>query len=133
MFIDASAIIAVLADEREADGIATKIETAKSALSVSPVVILEAVANLARIKGIGVEEAHKHLEAFLGDLGVDTVAITPEIGNAAVAAFAAYGKGRGHKAQLNLGDCFAYACAKSLRVPLLFVGDDFTHTDIKRA
>ena len=133
MFIDASAIIAVLADEPEADAVTAKIEAAKSALSVSPVVILEAVANLARIKSIGVKEAHKHLEAFFDDLGVDTIAITPEMGKAAVAAFAIYGKGRGHKAQLNLGDCFAYACATCLRVPLLFVGDDFTHTDIKRA
>ena len=133
MFIDASAIIATLLHEADADHVAAKIEGARSALTVSPVVVLETVANLSRIKAIGVEQAHEHLKAFLDDLGVRTVAITPEIDDAAVAAFAAYGKGRGHKAQLNLGDCFAYACARCLHVPLLFVGDDFTHTDIERA
>ena len=42
-----------------------------------------------------------------------------------------YGKGSGHKAQLNFGDCMSYAVAKSLDLPLLFVGDDFTHTDVE--
>ncbi|HEX2891440.1 type II toxin-antitoxin system VapC family toxin, partial [Vineibacter terrae] len=66
-------------------------------------------------------------------LDARTISITPEIGMAAIAAHARYGKGRGHKAQLNLGDCFAYACAKHLRMPLLCVGNDFIHTDIKVA
>ena len=42
-----------------------------------------------------------------------------------------YGKGSGHPAQLNFGDCMSYAVAKSLRLPLLFVGDDFARTDIE--
>jgi ribonuclease VapC len=48
-------------------------------------------------------------------------------------AFEKYGKGRGHPAQLNMGDCFAYAVAKSRRMPLLFKGNDFTKTDIRIA
>ncbi|WP_446721531.1 type II toxin-antitoxin system VapC family toxin [Methylobacterium sp. DCY52] len=47
-------------------------------------------------------------------------------------AHARYGKGR-HPARLNLGDCFAYACARVHRVPLLYVGDDFPQTDIRPA
>ena len=47
-------------------------------------------------------------------------------------AFRRYGKGRGHPAQLNLGDCAVYALAKSLNEPLLFVGNDFVQTDIEQ-
>ena len=44
-----------------------------------------------------------------------------------------FGKGSGHKAQLNLGDCAAYALATSLDLPLLYKGDDFIHTDVRSA
>ncbi len=48
-------------------------------------------------------------------------------------AYSDFGKGSGHPAQLNFGDCFAYALAKAKREPLLFKGDDFPHTDVARA
>jgi ribonuclease VapC len=48
-------------------------------------------------------------------------------------AYRDYGKGSGHPARLNFGDCFAYALARDLNEPLLFKGDDFRHTDIKPA
>jgi len=48
----------------------------------------------------------------------------------AVQAFADYGKGRGHPAQLNLADCLSYACAKAQGIPLLYKGKDFAHTDL---
>jgi ribonuclease VapC len=67
---------------------------------------------------------------FLTEAGIDTRPITPDIGEAALAALARYGKGMGHPAQLNLGDCFAYAMAKRHGVPLLYKGDDFSHTDL---
>ena len=44
-----------------------------------------------------------------------------------------YGRGTGHPARLNMGDCFAYALAKTRNLPLLFKGDDFIHTDIEPA
>lgn len=50
--------------------------------------------------------------------------------NTALDAFACYGKGRGHPAQLNFGDCLSYAVAKTLALPLLFKGHDFGHTDV---
>ena len=55
--------------------------------------------------------------------------ITAEMGRAALSAFDRYGRGR-HSAALNMGDCFAYACARQLDLPLLFKGDDFPLTDI---
>jgi ribonuclease VapC len=48
-------------------------------------------------------------------------------------AYRQYGKGSGHPARLNLGDCFAYALARERNEPLLFVGEDFIHTDIRSA
>ena len=56
--------------------------------------------------------------------------ITDAEAETALVAFSRYGKGRGHPAQLNLGDCFAYAVAKNHRTALLFKGADFDKTDI---
>jgi len=67
---------------------------------------------------------------FLSAARIRTVPITDKEADLALGAFARYGKGRGHPAQLNMGDCFAYAVAKAHQVPLLFNGDDFDKTDI---
>jgi len=61
---------------------------------------------------------------------INTVPISVQEAEAALDAFARYDTGRGHPAHLNLGDCFAYACAKTNRTPLLFKGDGFSRTDI---
>ena len=58
--------------------------------------------------------------------------ISSQEADAALDAFSRFGKGQGHPAQLNMGDCFAYAVAKNRRVPLLYKGNDFVHTDVKR-
>jgi ribonuclease VapC len=65
--------------------------------------------------------------------GTRTIPITGKEAETALAAFARYGKGRGHPAKLNLGDCFAYAMAKNHGAALLFTGDDFGRTDIRPA
>lgn len=59
-----------------------------------------------------------------------SITIDDAIARAAVSAFSRYGKGRGHTARLNLADCLVHAVAKSVAAPLLFIGDDFTRTDI---
>ena len=56
--------------------------------------------------------------------------VTREQAEIARAAYRDFGEGSGHPAGLNVGDCFAYALAKSTREPLLFKGDDFSHTDV---
>ena len=61
------------------------------------------------------------------------VAIEFSAAHGALDAFARYGKGTQHPAQVNLGDCFAYAQAKSSRAALLFKGDDFSMTDLEAA
>lgn len=60
----------------------------------------------------------------------ESLAIDDNIGSRAIDASARYGKAVGHKADLNLGDCFAYACAKSRDLPLLYKGHDFALTDL---
>ena len=70
---------------------------------------------------------------FLRAAGVAVQSIQPETAHVALEAFARYGKGRGHPARLNLGDCFAYAQAKVGGASLLYKGEDFSKTDIESA
>ncbi len=129
MFIDASAIVAILTREPEADALADVLESARSPIT-SPIAIFEAVLGVCRKRHASVEEAGEDVREFLGVAGVRTVSITEREAETALAAFSRYGRGRGHPAQLNLGDCFAYAMAKNHRTALLFKGEDFDKTDI---
>lgn len=69
----------------------------------------------------------------LATTGIGIVPITASEAEAAVGAFARFDEGLGHPARLNFGDCFAYACARTHNIPLLFVGDAFLGTDIPSA
>ncbi|HSI40346.1 MAG TPA: type II toxin-antitoxin system VapC family toxin [Xanthobacteraceae bacterium] len=75
-------------------------------------------------------DAEARLAAVIDAAGIDILTLTPDIGRSALEAFDRYGKGGGHPAQLNMGDCFAYACAKLHNVPLLYKGNDFARTDL---
>ena len=129
MFVDASALVAILTREPEADALADVLERARSPIT-SPIAIFEAVLGICRKRHASVEEAEEDVSGFLSVAGVRTVSITEREAETALAAFSRYGKGRGHPAQLNLGDCFAYAVAKNHRTTLLFKGEDFDKTDI---
>lgn len=131
MFADASAIIAIMMREPDFEPFAQAFAKGKS-ISCSPLAIYETVVAIARNKAIPVAEAEIQVDRFLSDANVAIEPITPEVGRLAHAAFARFGKGR-HPAGLNMGDCFAYACAKRLAVPLLYKGDDFALTDIRSA
>jgi ribonuclease VapC len=132
MFIDASAIVAVLTREAEADRLADLVEQAAAPIT-SPVAIFEAALGICRKRHASVDEAEDDVREFLRMAGVRTVPITEQEAETALLAFARYGKGRAHPAQLNLGDCFAYAVAKNRRTTLLFKADDFSKTDIRSA
>ncbi len=129
MFVDASAIVAILTREPDADALADRLEMAEAPIT-SPIAVFEAVAGLCRKRHASVEEAAEDVRAFLAAAGIQTVPIAPADAETALLAFSRYGKGRGHPAQLNLGDCFAYAVARERRVGLLFKGEDFNKTDI---
>ncbi|TCQ01784.1 ribonuclease VapC [Rhizobium sp. PP-F2F-G36] len=130
MFIDTSAIVALLAGEADADHFADRIAEAKSRLT-SGLVVLEASMRLSTMLNIDPVLVETRVQSLIDEAGISVVPINGGIAKKAVAAFAAYGKGRGHPAQLNLADCMSYACAKAYRVPLLFKGNDFSRTDIE--
>ena len=132
MFVDASAIVAILTREPGADALVDALEQAQAAIS-SPVAIFEAAVGICRKRRASVEEAQEDVQEFLRLSGIRVVPVTEKEADTALAAFARYGKGRGHPARLNLGDCFAYAMAKNHRATLLFRGNDFEKTDILSA
>ncbi|KMO14843.1 type II toxin-antitoxin system VapC family toxin [Methylobacterium platani] len=132
MFIDTSAVVAILADEPEAASFLACIEAAKRR-ETAPHVRLEATINLARILGVPVSVAQEMYDAFLAAAGISVVSIGDAIARRAVDAYDTYGKGRSHPAQLNFADCLSYACAAYYRSPILFKGRDFVHTDLRIA
>jgi ribonuclease VapC len=128
MFVDASAMIAILAREADADILAARLGQTP-VVRTSPIALYEAVLGLARVCNMTIGDATFVLDAFLAEARIDVVPITVETGRQAIEAFDRFGKGR-HPAALNLGDCFAYACARALEAPLLFKGADFVQTDV---
>jgi ribonuclease VapC len=139
MFVDASVIVAILGREPGYEEIEKRLASVEGPFFVSPLVKFEAAVALARQKtstGAArpspdlLRQARSAVDAFIEDLGAEEIVISPEIGQQALDACAAYGKAVGHIADLNFGDCFAYACAKSLGVALLYKGHDFAHTDL---
>jgi ribonuclease VapC len=132
MFVDASAIVAILTREPEADTLADALEGASSPIT-SPIAIFEAAAGICRKRHASVEEAEEDVNEFLRLAGVRAVPIIERDAETALVAFSRYGKGRGHPARLNLGDCFAYAVTRNHRTALLFKGEDFYKTDVPSA
>jgi ribonuclease VapC len=132
MFVDTSAVVAILAAEPEAVDFVAKLEAARQPISAGHV-ILEASMRLSSLLGLEPTVADRLVKQMLREARIAVVPITEEIAHIAVAAFERYGKGRGHQARLNFGDCLSYACAKAHDKALLFKGDDFTPTDVARA
>jgi ribonuclease VapC len=125
MILDTSALLAILLREEEAETFAGAIENAGT-VRLSVVSYLEAAIFVDRH---GDEVRRAMLDTFLGEFSIHLEPVSVEQARLAREAFRLFGKGR-HPAGLNFGDCFTYALAKELREPLLFKGDDFTHTDL---
>jgi ribonuclease VapC len=131
MFVDASALTAMLIDEADARTLLARMQTHAVRIT-TPLAVWETVLAVSRNLGLELKAAEAAVEAFLALAQVTVEPVPAEVRGAAIDAFARYGKGR-HPAALNFGDCFAYACAKARGVPLLYKGDDFAHTDIDPA
>jgi ribonuclease VapC len=131
VFIDASAMISMMAGESDADELADRLEANRPGLC-SAVSIWETIAGLCRSYMFAVPSARSAVQDFMEVNDLRLVAIGEREFDLAVHAYAGFGKGK-HPAGLNLGDCFAYACAKANRAKLLFKGEDFVKTDIARA
>ena len=132
MFIDTSAVIAILAREPDAADFAEKIAQAARPISAGHV-LLEASMRLASMLRVEPEVAKDAVLEMFKEAGVAIVLIDIVVAESAVAALARFGRGRGGKAQLNFGDCLSYACAEVYKTSLLFKGDDFAATDAPRA
>jgi ribonuclease VapC len=131
MFVDASALTAMLTDEADARELLARAQKYPGRFT-SPLAVWETVIAVARIVGIDVQDAAAAFEDFLVLTEIEVRSVAAEVRGLALVAFDRYGKGR-HPAALNFGDCFAYACARFAGAPLLYKGDDFPQTDIETA
>ncbi len=131
MFIDASALTAILTGEADAAELLARMETHPRRIT-SPLAVWETAIAVARGLGLTIEESRVAVRDFLILAEIKVEAVPPEAAGLALEAFDRYGKGR-HPAALNFGDCFAYACAQMRQVPMLYKGDDFPRTDIAPA
>jgi ribonuclease VapC len=129
MIVDTSAIVAILRDESEAPLFAEAIAGAKIR-RVSAVNYVEAAAV---IDGSRDPIASRRFDDFFREASFSIEAVTAEQALIAREAYRDFGKGSGHQARLNFGDCFSYALAKAKNEPLLFKGQDFNHTDLDSA
>jgi ribonuclease VapC len=126
MIVDTSALVAIL--KLEPDG-----PLYEAALVASPVNRISAATYLE--VSIVIDRARdplvsRRLDEILAVAGVVVEPVTEAQARIAREAYRDFGKGSGHRAGLNYGDCFAYALARERDEPLLFKGDDFGHTDI---
>ena len=128
MIVDTSAIIAILRGEPEAQQFSTTLSNERPA-SLSAANYLEAGIV---IDGAGDAVASARLDIILDRLSVEIVPVTAAQAKLARQAYRDFGKGRGHPARLNFGDCFAYALATERGEPLLYKGEDFAHAGMAR-
>ena len=129
IFVDSSAIVAILTADPDAAALAGKLESDAERISAGHV-ILEASMRLASLFGLTPVAADGLVSRLLREADISIVPITEDVGHTAVAAFDRYGRGRGAGGNLNFGDCLSYACAKAHSARLLFKGHDFSQTDV---
>ena len=125
MIIDTSAIIAILRDEPEAVSYARAIADATDR-RVSAVNFVESAVVIDASRD---PIATRRFDDFITEANIFIEPVTKIQAQIARDAYRDFGKGSGHPARLNFGDCFAYALARAFGEPLLFKGDDFAHTD----
>ena len=129
MIVDSSALLAILKKEPEASKLSEAILAAESCF-ISSGTLLEAAIVAESHRG---KSGAEDLDDLVAELELVIIPFDAEHVRLARDAFRRYGKGQGHAARLNFGDCFAYALAKAEGEPLLFKGRDFSETDIEAA
>jgi len=125
--VDTSALVSLYVPESDASRIG-RVMAQADAVSIPSSCLVE-FALLRRLTG----DRRIWLARLIERLDIRVVSITREIAEIAAEAAVLYGRGSGHSAHLNFGDCLSYAVAKYLGAPLLYKGDDFVHTDIESA
>ena len=127
MIVDSSALIAIIQDEPGADVVVRAALTSPCRMSVATRLEVSIVAD-ARSTAHGAR-----LDELVRELDISIEPVTEQQGEIARRAYQRFGRGSGSPARLNFGDCFSYALAVTTGEPLLFVGEDFRHTDIAAA
>lgn len=128
MIVDSSAVIAILRGEPEAERFAELLVDQSVRMSSANWLEAAMVAD-----GSGDPRAGERFDKIIETAEVEIVDVTAAQARKARAAFRRYGRGSGSPARLNFGDCLAYALSAAADEPLLFKGDDFTHTDVWQA
>jgi ribonuclease VapC len=128
-FVDASVVVAITGQEEGWTALSDRLEECAGRLW-SPISRWESVAGLRSRLRTDASTAHRLVSEFAAMNEFVMVAIGQVEADAALAAYERYGKGSAHPARLNMGDCFAYACAMTNGARLLYKGDDFSHTDL---
>jgi ribonuclease VapC len=129
MIVDTSALLAILRDEPEAEVCARAIESsAVRRVSAGNFVEAAVIVDASRDP-----IASRRFDDLLKEAHIAVEPVTEAQARIAREAYRDFGKGSGHPARLNFGDCFAYALAKATGEPLLFKGNDFAQTDINSA
>jgi len=129
MIVDPSAVVGILNGEPDAEALEDALVSARNRrMSAATLVELYVV-----VDGKRDPVRSARLDELLQRSDVEIVDLTKEQAHIARAAYRDFGKGSGHPARLNFGDCFAYALARATGEPLLFKGDDFGHTDLTSA
>lgn len=129
LFVDASALVAIVQDEDDADMLTRQLGLDENRIT-SAIALWEAATAIQRDRKSDVEETMDELERFRAGFAIRVIAVGIAEATGAMHAQARYGKGTRHPARLNMGDCFAYACAKTNDASLLYKGNDFVHTDL---
>jgi ribonuclease VapC len=136
MFIDASAILAILLEEADGAKLAAALDAAKRRKPITSVLAAwEAAVGLSRKKGLPISEAESRVREFVETAGLDIVEVSKAELSPALQAFDRYGRHRYSEADrnkaLNLADCFHYACAKARHMPILHKDVGLALTDIQ--
>ena len=129
MIVDTSALVAILKREPEQVAFSALLE-AEENVSMSAATFFEACTVIDSTLQPVMSRA---LDDLIESARIVIEPVTPEQARIARAAYRDYGRGSGHPANLNFGDCFSYALARAKREPILFKGDDFHHTDLRAA
>jgi ribonuclease VapC len=127
--VDTSAIFSILLIEKDSEAFATALSSS-SVRHVSAATLLEAFCAVRRPAQLSLRI---RLQPLLDHLDLNVSPFSAQHPLLAQTAYSHFGHGSGHAAGLNMGDCFSYALAKSLDLPLLFKGNDFIHTDVRPA
>jgi ribonuclease VapC len=129
MIVDSSVLVAIITKEPEGPAFARKIDQTAN-ISMSAATYLETAIDLDKRKD---PARTARLDELIEELKIEIAPFTASQAKLARQAYRDYGKGSGHPANLNFGDCFSYALAREKREPILFKGDDFQHTDLRTA